>query len=148
VRVRLLLPPFPHPLTIPQHTYAQCCDVLCQHKRAAGLYERLSELMAARCEVLLATCLRSVRGAEAAPAPTPFLEVLAQLWADYCQHTIVIHHIFFPLDRTYVLLMPVEARVKLIWDLGLDHWRRALLGHELLRSRLLADLLSAIRVHR
>ncbi|GBG30619.1 Cullin-4 [Hondaea fermentalgiana] len=108
---------------------------LCMHKQAAALCTRLEGVLEKHIEA----SLRRLVGQT--PDHAAFLELVTDMWQNYCQQMHSIRSIFLYLDRSYVI---AEASLRSIWDIGLRMFRKYLEAAPEVESKVIRGFLDLI----
>ncbi|RUS21786.1 hypothetical protein BC937DRAFT_91460 [Endogone sp. FLAS-F59071] len=117
----------------------KACENLCHHKLADSLYDRLQT----ECELYIKAQLEVLRSKNL--AKEIYLEAINNCWLSHCRQMIMIRSIFLYLDRTYVLQ---TSGVSSLWDMGLDLFRKHIMGAEDVRKKTLEGCLLMIERER
>lgn len=90
----------------------KACENLCHYKYAPGTYNKLTDEIEKRVQIIKTELERicEIKDAES------FIADLEKAWANHCRQMIMIRSIFLYLDRTYVLQ---TQDIPSLWDTGL-----------------------------
>jgi len=108
---------------------------LCMHKQAEELCRRLETVL----ERHIKASLRSLVGQT--PDHAAFLELVTDMWQNYCQQMHSIRSIFLYLDRSYII---GEPSLRSLWDIGLRMFRKDLGNAPEVESKVIRGFLDLI----
>ncbi|CAL8119031.1 unnamed protein product [Orchesella dallaii] len=117
----------------------QAVENMCSYQKASQLYENLREVIEQHVKETVEPYIRGVQDRKI------FLKEMEACWQAHCRQMIMIRSIFLYLDRRYVLQTP---SIPSIWDMGLELFRKHVIGQQLAQTRTVDGLLMLIESER